>query len=278
MLLCWCCCVPPAGVCCVCAQSMVSALAQVVRVVYVNEFNTSSRCWFCKDACKDTPLEEDKKKRTLTCTRCKRTLDRDLHASYNILEVAAQYALDGTRPAYLDADHAWKFGNSTDVHNWSRSCASVPTTAAGVRAAYELEVKSKEEEKKQPKLQRSTRTAASATASAAGAGAGACSGRADDAVGGNGASASATAPVVGANKRQTAVSNKRPHPGSDTVTGEVARQRARHTKAAPRPTDPLGSDAAAATDTTASAASGAELHRNSAGVPTHPRGRVDYNH
>ena len=114
---------------------MVSALAQVVRVVYVNEFNTSSRCWFCKDACKDTPLEEDKKKRTLTCTRCKRTLDRDLHASYNILEVAAQYALDGTRPAYLDADHAWKFGNSTDVHNWSRSCASVPTTAAGVRAA-----------------------------------------------------------------------------------------------------------------------------------------------
>ena len=277
MLLCWCCCVPPAGVCCVCAQSMVSALAQVVRVVYVNEFNTSSRCWFCKDACKDTPLEEDKKKRTLTCTRCKRTLDRDLHASYNILEVAAQYALDGTRPAYLDADHAWKFGNSTDVHNWSRSCASVPTTAAGVRAAYELEVKSKEEEKKQPKLQRSTRTAVSAvSASAAGAGAG--SGRADDAVGGNGASASTTAPVVGANKRQTAVSNKRPHPGSDTGTGEVARQRARHTKAAPRPTDPLGSDAAAATDTAASAASGAELHRNSAGVPTHPRGRVDYNH
>jgi hypothetical protein len=236
---------------------MVSALAQVVRVVYVNEFNTSSRCWFCKDECKDTPLEEDKKKRTLTCTRCKRTLDRDLHASYNILEVAAQYALDGTRPAYLDADHAWKFGNSTDVHNWSRSCASVPTTAAGVRAAYELEVKSKEEEKKQPKLQRSTRTAVSA------------------------ASASTTAPVAGANKRQTAVSNKRPHPGSNTGrsgTGEVARQRARHTKAAPRPTDPLGSDAAAATDTTASAASGAELHRNSAGVPTHPRGRVDYNH
>jgi hypothetical protein len=253
---------------------MVSALAQVVRVVYVNEFNTSSRCWFCKDECKDTPLVEDKKKRTLTCTRCKRTLDRDLHASYNILEVAAQYALDGTRPAYLDADHAWKFGNSTDVHNWSRSCASVPTTAAGVRAAYELEVKSKEEEKKQPKLQRSTRTAASASAAGAGAG----SGRADDAVGGNGASASATAPVVGANKRQTAGSNKRPHPGSNTGTGEVARQRARHTKAAPRPTDPLGSDAAAATDTTASAASGAELHRNSAGVPTHPRGRVDYNH
>jgi hypothetical protein len=132
--------VPPAGVCCVCAQSMVSALAQVVRVVYVNEFNTSSRFWFCKDECKDTPLEEDKKKRTLTCTRCKRTLDRDLHASYNSLEVAALYALDGTRPAYLDADHAWQFGNSTDVHNWSTSCASVPTTAAGVRAAHEAEL------------------------------------------------------------------------------------------------------------------------------------------
>jgi hypothetical protein len=51
--------------------------------------------WFCKDECKDTPLEEDKKKRTLARTRCNRTLDRDLHASYNlnILEVAAQYAL-----------------------------------------------------------------------------------------------------------------------------------------------------------------------------------------
>jgi hypothetical protein len=136
---------------------------------------------------------------------------------------------------------------------------------------------SKEEEKKQPKRQRSTRTAVSAVAASA-AGAGAGSGSADDAVGGNGASASTAAPVVGANKRQTAVSNKRPHPGSNTVTGEVARQRARHTKAAPRPTDPLGSDAAAATETSASAASGAELHRNSAGVPTHPRGRVDYNH
>ncbi len=63
----------------------------------------SSRCWFCKDECKDTPLEEDKKKRTLTCTRCKRTLDRDLHASYNILEVAAQYALDGDGVAAASA-------------------------------------------------------------------------------------------------------------------------------------------------------------------------------
>ena len=84
--------------------------------------STSKRCPHCKKCghTEDAFLAQ-LKYRTLTCDTCKATFDRDDVGATNIAAVVFQWMHDRTRPAYLDADWAWKFTTASDAARWTAS-------------------------------------------------------------------------------------------------------------------------------------------------------------